>query len=298
MKLAIRPGKYVVAVSGGADSVVLLDILSSQLKSQNEIQPTRLIVAHLDHGVRPDSEQDRILVAKLAKEYGYPFVYQAVSLGIDASEDVARTARYNFLRKVKESSGATAIITGHHSDDAVETAVFNILRGTGRNGVMLQEYSDDIWRPLISYTKDDLRQYAKDKKLTWREDSTNQDTRYSRNYIRNNLLKKCTDSERTTLYQKIQTIRQLNTEIDALLVNIFHLQPKSYVLERRLFAGLPHIVAKEFLVYWLRKNRIYGFDSKTIERLTVATKTGLPGRRLDVVDGHSILLSVKTASLQ
>lgn len=298
MKVAIKPGKYVVAVSGGVDSVVLLDILSSQLKSQNEIQPTRLIVAHLDHGVRPDSEQDRIFVAKLAKEYGYPFVYQAVSLGVHASEDVARTARYNFLRKVKESSGATAIITGHHSDDATETAVFNILRGTGRNGVMLHEYSDDIWRPLISYTKDDLRQYAKDKKLTWREDSTNQDTRYTRNYIRNNLLKKCTDNQRATLYQKIQTIRQLNSDIDVLLVNIFHLQPKLYVLDRRLFAGLPHIVAKEFLVYWLRKNRIYGFDSKTIERVTVAIKTGLPGRRLDIVDGHSILLSVKTVSLE
>ncbi len=298
MKLAIPPSKYVVAVSGGVDSVVLLDILNNQLKSQNEIQPTRLIVAHLDHGIRPDSKQDRIFVAKLAKEYGYPFVYHTVSLGAHASEDTARIARYNFLRKVKESSEAAAIITGHHTDDVIETAVFNILRGTGRNGVILNEYSDDIWRPLISYTKDDIRQYAKDKKLTWREDSTNQSTRYARNYIRNNLLKKCTDNERAALYQQIQLIRQLNIDIDALLVNVLHLQPKPYVVDRRFFAGLPHIVAKEFLVYWLRQNSIYGFDSKGIERLTVAIKTSLPGRKLDVVDGHSILLSVKTASLQ
>lgn len=298
MKLTIHSGTYVAAVSGGVDSVVLLDLLSKAAESSKNTLPTRIIVAHFDHGIREDSREDRLLVAELAKKYNYPFVYESIHLGSRASEEAARIARYNFLRKVKEAAGAKAIITGHHSDDAVETAIFNILRGTGRKGVVLEEFNDDIWRPLITYEKSQLYDHAKQHQLEWREDDTNQDTSYSRNHIRHTFLKKAATKQIDELKDKITAISKLNTDIDALLANVYHLQPRKNQIDRRVFASLPHSVAKEFLVYWLRSNVLYSFNAKTIERITVAIKTGMPNSQYDISDGNKLVLSSNTAYLK
>src|SRR5689334_6585659 len=117
-----KPGHYVVAVSGGVDSMALLHMLNSR-------PDLKLTVAHFDHGIRDDSAQDLLLVEKVAKSYGRPFVFKAGRLGPDASEAGARTARYRFLRQVLRDCGAKAIITGHHQDDLLETAILNMLRG-------------------------------------------------------------------------------------------------------------------------------------------------------------------------
>src|SRR5437764_343012 len=123
-----KPGKYVVAVSGGVDSVALLDMLARS-------DDLKLVVAHFDHGIRKDSAKDRKFVEDLAKNYDLPFVYEEGHLGSGTSEAVARGARYDFLHRVKKSHGAQAIITAHHQDDVLETAIINLLRGTGRKGL-------------------------------------------------------------------------------------------------------------------------------------------------------------------
>jgi tRNA(Ile)-lysidine synthase len=104
--ISIAPGHYVVAVSGGVDSVALLHMLQ-------DMPDVKLTVAHYDHGIRPDSHLDRINVANLAKKYGLPFVYNEGNLGPDASEELARLARYNFLRQTQNELGANAVITAH-----------------------------------------------------------------------------------------------------------------------------------------------------------------------------------------
>src|SRR5690348_2939142 len=119
-----KPGNYVVAVSGGVDSVVLLDILSKQ-------PGLKLTIAHFDHGIRNDSYKDRQFVEGLAKKYQLLFVYKEGSLG-KASEAKAREARYEFLRKAQKDSGSQAIITAHHQDDLLETAILNMLRDSSR----------------------------------------------------------------------------------------------------------------------------------------------------------------------
>src|SRR5688572_27728765 len=128
MKINVAPGKYIVAVSGGVDSMVLLHLLSQHSQSE-------LIVAHFDHGIRPDSAEDRKLVEKTAKKYGLEFVYREGELGPGASEAEAREARYGFLQIIKVKHNAKAIVTAHHQDDMLETAIINMLRGTGRKGL-------------------------------------------------------------------------------------------------------------------------------------------------------------------
>jgi tRNA(Ile)-lysidine synthetase-like protein len=103
----LSDGRYVVAVSGGVDSVALLDILRQQTGLE-------LIVAHFDHGIRKDSCQDRLLVEQLAKRYGLTFVYEEAKLGPRTSEETARRARYAFLNKVMREHQAVAIVTAHH----------------------------------------------------------------------------------------------------------------------------------------------------------------------------------------
>src|SRR5438309_11792005 len=99
MELQIMPGKYVLAVSGGVDSMVLLDLLAAQ-------PGIELIVAHFDHGIREDADADRQLVEAAATRYGLPFVAARGQLGAQASEATAREARYRFLQQVRQEQGA------------------------------------------------------------------------------------------------------------------------------------------------------------------------------------------------
>ena len=98
--------KYVVAVSGGVDSVVLLDMMSRR-------GDVDAIVAHFDHGIRDDSLEDRLFVGELASAYGFPYEFKREELGSDASEDLARVQRYAFLREVAKKYDAR-IMTAHH----------------------------------------------------------------------------------------------------------------------------------------------------------------------------------------
>src|SRR5882724_1815869 len=131
--LDIKPGRYVVATSGGVDSMALLHLLYQM--SRDSDAGWWLTVAHFDHGIRSDSAEDRQLVQAIARQYGLPFVYDEGRLGPGASEATARQARYSFLHQVLGASGARAIMTAHHQDDVLETAIFNLIRGTGRKGL-------------------------------------------------------------------------------------------------------------------------------------------------------------------
>jgi tRNA(Ile)-lysidine synthase len=274
-----KPGRYVLAISGGVDSVALLHLLQAQ-------SGLKLTVAHFDHGMRQDSTEDRQFVQSLAKGYKLPFVYDAANLGQGASEAQARQARYDFLYKVRRASGAWAIITAHHHDDVLETAILNILRGSGRRGLTALASRHDIQRPLLGISKKDIIAYAKDQDLTWREDSTNQDEKYTRNYIRQQLLPRFDDDHRAQFSRHITDLRSLNQEIDQALVRSLHTQSRPGKLDRAWFIHLPHDVAREVMATWLTAHQLRGFDRKKLERLVVMAKTAKPGRHFDILNGR------------
>ncbi len=176
--------QYVVAVSGGVDSVALLDMLArGTLPGVNsQIPIANLIVAHFDHGIRPDSADDAEFVKSLAEKYNLLFETKREELGANASEELARDRRYVFLREVAAKHDAK-IMTAHHADDVVETIAINLTRGTGWRGLAVLD-SPDIDRPLLATTKAELIQYARNHDLKWREDVTNQDEKYLRNKLR------------------------------------------------------------------------------------------------------------------
>lgn len=167
--------KYVVAVSGGVDSVVLLDML---VKSGEH----DLVVAHFDHGIRPESDWEARFVEALANRYGLTYVTKREELGAGASEATARQRRYSFLREVATQYDA-AIATAHHKDDVIETIAINMTRGTGWRGLAVLG-DPTMYRPLVDRSKAELYAYAIDSHLEWIEDETNRTGAYLRNRVR------------------------------------------------------------------------------------------------------------------
>lgn len=285
MELTVEPGKYVIAVSGGVDSMVLLDTLSKQ-------ENLELIIAHYDHGIRPDSSEDRKFVQSVAEDYGLTFEYEEGHLGETASEEQARIGRYAFLRTISEAYGAKGVITAHHQDDLIETALLNMLRGTGRKGITSLADGPYLLRPLLRVSKAQILAYAAKHRVRWREDSTNSDTRYTRNYIRSALVPQLTAPQRARLLSIITDMRTKNLEIDQEIAKILQLENgKKNRIRKYAVIMMPHEVACESVAAWLRINGIGDFDRKLIERVVVAIKTYKTGRTADISKGRYVLIS-------
>ena len=275
MKLHLpKPGRYIVAVSGGLDSTCLLDMMA---KSDGY----ELIVAHYDHGIRQDSALDLAFVNSIAKQYGLKFVYESASLGPLASEATARKARYDFLYQSMIDAQCLGIITAHHQDDRIETLIINLIRGTGRKGLGSIIETASIKRPLLTFTKLQLQSYAHQHNLSWREDSTNKDDRYLRNYIRLHIMPRLSNEERLQFVRLMNKQNQLNKNIDQLVVSLLDQDCVSQ-LNRKTINNLTFNETKELVATWLRLNNLFNFDRKMIERLTLAAKTKRPGIMMDV----------------
>lgn len=290
MQVGVAPGRYVIAVSGGVDSMVLLNILQQQ-------PGVKLTVAHFDHGIREDSVEDRRLVQTAAEFYRLPFVYHEGNLGTGASEAAAREARYDFLYRVRQASGAQAIITAHHQDDALETAILNMLRGTGPRGLGVLTNRHDIVRPLMITAKPEILRYAQTRDLAYREDPTNHDQNYLRNYIRWQIMPRLDIDARQELWQRIRQAQQHNREIDDIVHGSLHLQTEAKRLDRQWFNHLPHKVAREIMAGWLRAHGLRDFDRRALERLVVAAKIGAVGSAYDVFQGVQLRIGRDTLAL-
>jgi len=215
----------IVAVSGGIDSVVLLDILRRKT--------TSLIVAHVEHGIRDDTHEDEALVQRLAKEYGLSYVSTKLSLGAGASEDAARRARYEWLESVRSEHGAAAIATAHHQDDVLETIYLNLVRGTGWRGLCSLRSTSTRLRPLLGWNKQRIVEYAIEHSLEWREDSTNDDLRYLRNRIRHGVMPRLTIAQRQQLFELYEKQVMLRDKLEAELRHVaatFHSNNHDYVI--------------------------------------------------------------------
>ncbi len=282
MKLDVEPNKYVVAVSGGVDSVVCLDCLT-------KINGLDLVVAHFDHGIRPNSEADRLFVEELAKKYQLKFEYKRENLGAEASEATARQRRYKFLNEIKDKYQAAKIITAHHQDDLLETAAINVLRGTHSKG-LIAIYNPEYLRPLLSYTKQQILDYARQNNLVYQEDSTNVSDKYLRNRVRKKLADVSPDN-REILISLINNIKQNHSDSQLILSEVWeYCQPEDNTLNRIRFISLPHRVACELMVFWLRKNSI-NFDRKLIEKLTINVKSAKNNSFFDIDKHFRFLVS-------
>ncbi len=179
--------KLLLAVSGGIDSMVLLDLMYCL---GYEIE-----VAHCNFKLRgEDSLQDKLFVEKSCKQLKIKFhtidfnTQEIAEKEKNSIQLVARKIRYNWFNKVCEQENLAYILTAHHLDDAIETFIINLARGTGIKGLMgIPQKNKNIIRPLLNFTKEALKNYALEKNIEWREDTSNQKQTYIRNKIRHQI---------------------------------------------------------------------------------------------------------------
>jgi tRNA(Ile)-lysidine synthase len=175
-----------VALSGGADSVALLHLLRFAARERG----ITVSAAHFDHAMRPDSERDARWVAGLCRAWDVALVTGRSPRTL-RTEAEARDARYAFLRDARERTGAEWTATAHHADDQAETVLFRVLRGTGiagLAGIAPVDGARRLVRPLLPFWRAEIRRYAREQRLRWREDPTNAGTDPARNRIRLQLL--------------------------------------------------------------------------------------------------------------
>jgi tRNA(Ile)-lysidine synthetase-like protein len=274
--------KYIVAVSGGVDSVVLLDILARSKK--------HMVVAHVDHGIRDDSAADARFVEALAKQYNIPFVTKRFELGKGSSEEQARDARYSFLFDQAARFNAQ-LVTAHHQDDMVETIALNIQRGTGWRGLAVLN-RQDIDRPLLAFPKSMLIQYALNHRLEWVEDSTNRSDVYTRNQLRKSihvLLPKDAAKQLSHLRaRQLQLGRDIAKETDRHVLQ--------YEGNRHFLTVLDEDVAIELLGSFIAQAGATRPPRPQLKRALLAVKTAKSGTSHDI--GNGVKMSFTTRNYQ
>ena len=184
--------KIVLGVSGGADSVCLLHLLE-ECRPEWDLS---LVVAHIQHGIRgAEAERDAAFVAGLAERLSLPFFLvegDVPALARDSGmseEEAGRKFRYEQLERIRREQKADRIAVAHHRDDQAETVLFRLFRGSGARGLAgMAPMRDRIVRPLLFAGRQEIETYLRQQGYEWREDSTNQDTVYSRNRIRREIL--------------------------------------------------------------------------------------------------------------
>lgn len=184
--------KVAVALSGGADSVVLFYLLNRFVSKEGG----SLVAAHLNHGLRgEESDRDERFVKELAGEMNIPFVSKKIDLKKIASEeslniqDAGRRERYGFFDSVMDRFGCNRVALGHTADDQAETVLMRLIRGTGIKGLGgIPPARDNVIRPLIEISREEIEACAKEEGIVYVEDSSNRERKYLRNRVRQELL--------------------------------------------------------------------------------------------------------------
>lgn len=183
--LHLPRGRALVAVSGGPDSVTLLDLM---VRSR-DVHGLDLIVAHLDHGIQATSAQVALQVQALATSCQVPFESGSIRLGPAATETLARGQRYAWLERTRARMGADIVCTAHHRDDQIETVLMRVLAGSGPAGLAgMGAVQGRIVRPLLPFPRAELLEYLREVGRDSWLDPANTDPRHLRSWLRTELL--------------------------------------------------------------------------------------------------------------
>ncbi len=205
----------IVGVSGGPDSTALLHALS--LFAQKN--PLTVIVAHINHGIRKNTaKRDENFVASLAREYGFVCKIKRVKLKGSGLEEQGRRIRRAFFEQLLKKNNASAIFTAHTQDDQLETILFNVIRGAYIGGLAGMRSVEGVYmKPFLAVSKKEILDYLKKNKLKFCHDEMNDDTKYTRVYLRKKiipLLKKINPSIAQTVSKNARLFQSLEDKLN------------------------------------------------------------------------------------
>ena len=272
--------RIAVALSGGLDSVVLLDTVC---KAQAKNKSTEIFAFHIHHGLQKQADDWLIFCEKLAKKYKIHFDFRLLHLtGSQEQGNIearARAGRYEALTDLCVEYGIEDLLLAHHQNDQAETVLLQLLRGAGVAGAAAMPSSRQLdskhgkitlWRPLLDQSKKELEAYAKEHKLQWIEDPSNQDSKYRRNAIRKTIipaLEKIQPEAIANLARSAGLLSEAQTLLDRLAMQ----DGKTILLKNGIelkqlieLAKKDLPAANNLLRYWLKTN---GLTMPSQERL-------------------------------
>ncbi len=303
-ELVTPEDKILLTVSGGVDSMVLLDLFS---RSDYSIG-----VAHCNFQLRgEESEEDEVLVAERAAEYNVPIYNKRFDTKGDmertgeSMEMAARRERYEWFHELCEEHGYTVIAIAHHADDSIETFFINLFRGTGLKGLTgIKKQIGRVVRPLSFSTRKEILEYASTNHIPYREDSSNRSTKYLRNKIRLGLVPrlreinpKFTQIMRGNLSRLNDAQIFINSCIEQIAQQVISEEQGIFTLHiDQISDKLP----SSFVVYELLNSK-FGFKGDVIDALHRAYHEGNSGKRfysrdyVAYVDREDILITAITS---
>ena len=270
--------KKILAVSGGVDSMVLLDIFLRR-------EPENIVVTHFNHGTRPSADIDEEFVRQKCEEFGIPFESSKLPLGEGVSEEEAREKRYAFLYHVANKYQGE-ICTAHHIDDLLESVAINLIRGTYWRG--LSPFGNkNIIRPLISRRMDktDILRYAGRNHLCFRQDPTNHEEMYLRNRVREKL-RGLEVEKKKRLWELSERQKILRAEIEEIVKKLADALTIEYSddeikFRKDFFADVENSVAEEILRALCLKRNISLTRPQLMDFLN-ATRKYQPGKKFNL----------------
>ncbi|HAT39838.1 tRNA lysidine(34) synthetase TilS [Polynucleobacter necessarius] len=270
-----KPGQPIaVALSGGLDSVVLLDTVC-RANTKNKYQ---IYAFHIHHGLQKVADDWLIFCEKMAKKYNIHFDFRLLHLTDPKAqsnvESRARVARYEAFADLCEEYGIQDLLLAHHQNDQAETVLLQMLRGSGVAGLSGMPQSRalrsgaqnnpgiTLWRPLLNQSRQELEAYAKEHKLKWIEDPTNQDIKYRRSAIRQKIipaLEKIQPGAIANMARSAELLGDAQALLNRLAVqdgkNILNQgRIKAHALSELAQADLP--AANNVLRYWLQTHQL------------------------------------------
>lgn len=273
-------GPLLLAVSGGVDSMVMLYL------AQHSSVAGQLAVAHVNFMLRPgDCDRDQELVRTTCAAAGIPFYTQNFDTAAYASghglsiEMAARELRYGWFTSLMEEHGFGRLLVAHNQNDAAETLMLNLLRGTGLRGLGgIREVNGNIIRPMLAFPRTEIERFASDHGIAFREDATNSDTAIARNRIRHNVFPefaKINPSFLETLSQDMEHFGQAS----AILDELFESKRATLCSEAdgALCICLEQLAAEPHKSYWMyRLLEPFGFTSAQVSSAldTIASQSG------------------------
>lgn len=281
--------KYLIGVSGGRDSLVLLHALVS-------LGYQKLVVCHLDHGLRGrESRADAALVRRRARTLNLPFETARVLTARVAKETgksielAARDLRLAFFTRCARTHRCSRLFLAHHADDQIETCLFNFLRGAGAAGLagikpISQVGPLTILRPLLQLSGPDIAAFARSQRLTWREDASNAEPVHTRNRLRHEILpvieSVMNPNFRASILRAAEILREEDAWMDSLV------PPVPTRLVTRDLVAMPVALRRRFVRRWLAQNEIFQPGFEETERVLSLLNDGAGPAKINLPQGH------------
>lgn len=242
----------VVAVSGGPDSMALLNLVASIRKQL----PVQVVCAHVHHNMRPESDEEKLFVEDFCKKNDIIFEFMKIEhYGDDNFHNQARTIRYQFFEELIHKYQAQFLLTAHHGDDLIETILMRIVRGSTLHGysgfskvVKRDKYT--LLRPLIEVTKEDILNYLKENDISYVQDNSNLKDVYTRNRYRKYVVPILKEEDKH-VHQKFYKFSKTLLEYDSYINQIVMDKKKDIVINHHIdilkFKNEPYIIQKKLI---------------------------------------------------